>query len=193
MKKKITVLVGSLRKASIARKIAKNVMKMLPDHYEAEIYEIGDLPLYNADYDNPNETDAPLPESYRKFREQIKASDGVLFVTSENNRLVPAAIKNAIDIGSKPNDDVAWSRTPAGIISHSVGAMGGYSSQKSLRLALSYFNMPITGQPEVFIGKSAQYFDAGSEEINNEKTVEYLKKYIGVFVELVDAHPKAKA
>lgn len=191
MKKKITILVGSLRKGSIARKIAKNVMKMFPENFEAEIYEIGDLPLYNVDYDNPDETYAPLPESYTRFREQIKASAGVLFVTSENNRLVPAVLKNAIDIGSKPNNDVAWTKTPAGIISHSIGAMGGYSSHKSLRLALSYFNMPITGQPEVFIGKSAQYFEGNSEEINNEATVKYLQKYIDVFVDLVEKNPKA--
>lgn len=188
--KKITVLVGSLRRGSFARKIAKNVMKLFPEGYAPEIYEIGDLPLYNADYDNPAETYAPLPESYVKFREQIKSSDGVLFVTAENNRLVPACMKNAIDVGSKPNDDVAWTKTPAGIISHSVGAMGGYSSQKSLRLALSYFGMPITGQPEVFLGKSNLYFDEGSEEINNEKTVEFLQRYVDVFVDLVEKNPK---
>lgn len=188
--KKITILVGSLRRGSIARKIAKNVIKLFPEGYAPEIYEIGDLPLYNVDYDNENETYAPLPESYTRFREQIKSSAGVLFVTSENNRLVPAVMKNAIDVGSKPNNDVAWTKTPAGIISHSIGAMGGYSSHKSLRLALSYFNMPITGQPEVFIGKSSQYFDEGSEEINNEKTLEFLKKYINVFVDLVEKNPK---
>lgn len=191
MQKKITILVGSLRKASIARKIAKNVMRLFPEGYHAEIYEIGDLPLYNADYDNPAEEDAPLPESYKKFREQIKSSDGVLFVTPENNRLVPAVLKNAIDVGSKPNDDVCWNKTPAGIISHSIGAMGGYSSHKSLRLALSYFHMPITGQPEVFLGKSAQYFDADNVIMNNEGTIAFLQKYIDIFVELVEKNPKA--
>lgn len=190
MQKKITILVGSLRRESIARKIAKNVIKLFPEGYEAKIYEIGDLPLYNADYDNIKETYAPLPESYTCFREEIKSSAGVLFVTPENNRLVPAVIKNAIDIGSKPNDDVAWTKTPTGIISHSVGAMGGYSSQKTLRLALSYFNMPITGQPEVFLGKSAQYFDNDSEEINNTDTIKFLQKYIDIFVELVEKNPK---
>ncbi len=191
MKKKVTILIGSLRRGSIARKIAKNVMKLFPEGYEAEIYEIGDLPLYNADYDNADETYAPLPETYTRFREQIKTSDGVLFVTPENNRLVPAVLKNAIDVGSKPNGDVAWTKTPAAIISHSVGAMGGYSSQKSLRLALSYFNMPITGQPEVFIGKSNQYFDGDSEEMNNADTIKFLQKYIDVFVELMEKNPKA--
>lgn len=190
--KNITVLVGSLRRGSIARKIAKNAIKLFPEGYKAEIYEIGDLPLYNADYDNPDETYAPLPEAYTKFREHIKNSDGVLFVTPENNRVVPAVMKNAIDVGSKPNSDVAWLNTPAGIISHSVGAMGGYSSQKTLRLALSYFHMPITGQPEVYIGKSAQYFDGNGEDINNADTVKFLQKYIDVFVDLVEKNPKNK-
>lgn len=121
---------------------------MFPAGYEARIVEIGHLPLYNFDYDDPNETDFPTPESYTQFRETIKASAGVLFVTSENNRTVPACLKNAVDIGSKPNADVAWTKTPAGIISHSVGKMGGYSSQKNLRLALSYFNMPLTANPK---------------------------------------------
>lgn len=189
--KKVTILVGSLRKNSNARKIAENVKDYFPEGYQAEIYEIGDLPLYNFDYDDPEADDTPLPEAYTRFRDQIKASDGVLFVTSENNRLVPAVIKNAIDVGSKPNSDVAWTGTPAGIISHSVGAMGGYSAHKSLRLALSYFEMPITGQPEVFLGKSDQYFTEG-DRINNEGTVEFLKGYINNLVDLIEKHPKVR-
>ena len=122
MSKKVSILVGSLRKGSFARKVAQNVIPMFPEGYEARIVEIGHLPLYNFDYDDPAETDFPTPESYTAFRETIKASDGVLFVTSENNRTVPACLKNAVDIGSKPNADVAWKNTPAGIISHSVSA-----------------------------------------------------------------------
>ncbi len=188
MSKKISILVGSLRKGSYARKTALNIIKMFPAGYDAQIVEIGDLPLYNFDYDDPNETDFPTPESYTRFRETIKASDGVLFVTPENNRTVPACIKNAIDIGSKPNADVAWKNTPAGIISHSVGKMGGYSSQKNLRLALSYFNMPLTGQPEVFLGNSPTLFDEKGDFI--PATKEFLQGYINQFVELVEKNPK---
>ncbi len=184
--KKIVVLVGSLRKGSFARKIAKNAIKMFPEGYSAEIVEIRDLPLYDADYDSPAETDKPLPAVYTEFRERVKASDGVLFVTAENNRVVPACMKNAIDIGSKPNGDIAWKGLPAGIISHSIGAMGGYSSQKTLRLALSYFGMKLTGQPEVFIRHSNTLFDEGSDEINNQSTVDFLQKYINSFVELIE-------
>ena len=108
MSKKVSILVGSLRKGSFARKVAQNVIPMFPEGYEAQIVEIGHLPLYNFDYDDPAVTDFPTPSSYTEFRETIKASAGVLFVTSENNRTVPACLKNAIDIGSKPNADVAW-------------------------------------------------------------------------------------
>ncbi len=186
MSKKISVLVGSLRKGSNARKIAKNVVNLFPKDYDVNIVEIRDLPLYDADYDNPAEKDKPLPEIYTQFREIIKSSDGVLFVTAENNRVVPACLKNAVDICSKPNTDVALKDKVGGIISHSVGKMGGYSSQKTLRLALSYFNMKLTGQPEAFIGSSNDLFKEGDETIQNQSTVEFLQRYVDSFVKIVE-------
>lgn len=185
MSKKVSVLVGSLRRGSFARQIAKNVIEMFPAGYDVQIVEIGHLPLYNFDYDDPEVTDVALPASYTEFRETIKASDGVLFVTSENNRVVPACLKNAVDIGSKPNADVAWKNKAAGIISHSVGRMGGYSSQKTLRLALSYFDMVLPGQPEVFLGQSPTLLDADGK-INNEATREFLQKYVDSLVALIE-------
>lgn len=187
MSKKITVLIGSLRRGSFARKTALNVIKMFPENYDANIVEIRDLPLYNFDYDDPNETDFPTPQAYTEFRDTIKASDGILFVTPENNRTIPACLKNAVDICSKPNHDVAFKDKPAGIISHSVGKMGGYSSQKNLRLALSYFDMPVAGQPEVFLGNSPTLFDDAGN-INNEGTKAFLQGYIDSFVALVEKH-----
>ncbi|WQN46010.1 NADPH-dependent FMN reductase [Actinotignum schaalii] len=181
---KISILVGSLRRGSYARKIASEVAGYFPEGYQVEIVEIGHLPLYNFDYDDAAVTDVPLPESYTSFRETIKASDGILFVTPENNRTVPACLKNAVDIGSKPNSDVAWKNKPAGIISHSVGRMGGYSSQKNLRLALSYFDMPMPGQPEVFLGRSPELFDESGKL--KADTADFVRGYIDRFVDLVE-------
>ncbi|PJK08835.1 NAD(P)H-dependent oxidoreductase [Lysobacteraceae bacterium NML120232] len=185
--KKIAVLVGSLRRGSYARKTALNVIEMFPAGYRAEIVEIGELPLYNFDYDDPNETGFPVPESYTRFRERIKAAAGVLFVSAENNRTIPACLKNAVDIGSKPNSDVAWKNKPTAIISHSVGKMGGYSASKNLRLALSYFDMPILGQPEVFLGNSPDLFDAEGR-IHVESTRAFLQGHIDRFVALIEKH-----
>ncbi|TGD08364.1 NADPH-dependent FMN reductase [Brevibacterium sp. S111] len=189
MTKNISVIVGSLRRGSYTRKIAHETITYFPEGYNVQIVEIRDLPLYDFDYDDPDVSDKPTPEAYTHFRETIKASDGVLFVTAENNRTIPACLKNAIDIGSKPNSDVAWKNLPAGIISHSVGRMGGYSSQKNLRLALSYFDMPTPGQPEVFLGQSPSLFDEDGA-IAAETTVEFLQNYVQRFTELVYAHPR---
>lgn len=183
----ISVLIGSLRRGSYARKIANNILEYFPEGAVPHIVEIRDLPLYDFDYDDPTVTDKPTPAAYTAFRETNKSSDGVLFVTPENNRTIPAALKNAIDIGSKPNSDVAWRHLPAGIISHSVGRMGGYSSQKNLRLALSYFDMPLPGQPEVFLGQSPSLFDS-HDRIAHDSTVAFLQDYIARFVNLVAHH-----
>lgn len=180
---KVSILVGSLRRGSIARAVAKQIIPMFPADWDVQIVEIRDLPLYDFDYDDPEVADKPTPSEYTDFRETIKASDGIFFVTPENNRTIPACLKNAVDIGSKPNSDVAWKNKPVGIISHSVGRMGGYSSQKNLRLALSYFDMPTLGQPEVFLSQSPTLFDENGELI--EKTAKFIQEYVDRFVELV--------
>ncbi len=186
--KKVSVLVGSLRKGSYARRIAKNMIEMFPEGYEVEIVEIRDLPLYDADYDNAAETDKPLPEIYNEFRGKIAASDAVLFVTPENNRLVPACLKNAIDICSK--GDVALKNKVGAIVSHSVGAMGGYSSHKTLELTLSYFGMKLMGQPEVYLGKSPRFFEGDGEKITDKSCADFLQKYVDGFVKLIECECK---
>lgn len=186
MTKNISVLIGSLRRGSYARKIAHNAIDLFPENYEAQIVEIRELPLYDFDYDDPEITDKPTPPEYTQFRETIKTSDGILFVTPENNRTIPACLKNAIDIGSKPNSDVAWKNLPAGILSHSVGRMGGYSSHKNLGLALSYFDMPTPGQPEVFLSQSPNLIDEDGR-FADESTIRFLQGYITRFTQLVES------
>ncbi|MDF5820527.1 NAD(P)H-dependent oxidoreductase [Corynebacterium felinum] len=192
MTMKIAIIVGSLRRGSIARKIAVHAREMCESSpgVEASIVEIRDLPLYDFDYDDPAVADKPTPKEYTQFRETIKACDGVLFVTSENNRTIPACVKNAVDVGSKPNSDVAWKNKPVGIISHSVGRMGGYSSQKNLRLALSYFDMPTVGQPEVFLGQSDTLIGS-DDKLQPEKTVAFVQDYVDRFLALAAQHKKA--
>lgn len=181
----VSIIVGSLRQGSYARKIAQNTIPLFPAGVTAHIVEIGELPLYNFDYDDPTVPGVTTPETYTAFRNTIRASDGVLFVTPENNRTIPSCLKNAIDIGSKPNGAVAWSQRPVGMISHSVGRMGGYSAQKNLRLALSYFDMPTLGQPEVFLSTSPELFDGG-DTIVRESAVAYLREYVTRFTRLIE-------
>jgi chromate reductase len=145
---KIAIVVGSLRKDSLNLKIARSMCAIRGDNLECSMIEIGDLPLYNQDYDNSPEE----PASYRSFREQVAAADGILFCTPEYNRGVPGVLKNAIDVGSRPYGSSVWNGKPAAIISASPGSIGGFGANHQLRQACVFLNMPVMQQPEAYLG-----------------------------------------
>ena len=145
---KIAIIVGSLRKDSINRKIARSICALRGDKLECQMVEIGDLPLYNQDYDLQRQQ----PEQYVRFREQIAAADGILFCTPEYNRGVPGVLKNAIDVGSRPYGRSVWDRKPAAIVSASPGSIGGFGANHQLRQACVFLNMPVMQQPEAYLG-----------------------------------------
>jgi chromate reductase len=143
---KIAIVVGSLRKDSINRKVARSVCAFASDMLDCGIVEIGQLPLYNQD------DDAAPPEEYVRFRERIAAADGILFCTPEYNRGVPGVLKNAIDVGSRPYGQSVWDKKPAAIISASPGSIGGFGANHQLRQACVFLNMPVMQQPEAYLG-----------------------------------------
>ena len=151
---KIAILVGSLRKESLNRKIALSVVEFTRSTLDCEIVEIGDLALYNEDIDaNP-------PAQYERFRQQVRAADGVLFCTPEYNRGLPGAIKNALDVGSRPYGHRVWDKKPAAIISASPGPIGAFGANHQLRQSCVFLNMPVMQQPEAYLGQvSADKFD----------------------------------
>ena len=143
------ILVGSLRADSINRKIARSICAMEHDRLDCSIVEIGDLPLYNQDYDgSPDE-----PPSYARFREQIAAVDGILFVTPEYNRGMPAVLTNALDVGSRPYGKSVWSRKPAAIVSASPGGIGGFGANHQVRQSCVFLNIPVMQHPEAYLGR----------------------------------------
>jgi chromate reductase len=144
---KIAILVGSLRKDSINRKIARSLCAMAHERLDCNIVPIDDLPLYNQDYD------ADSPPQYGRFREAIAAADGVLFVTPEYNRGVPGVLKNAIDVGSRPYGKSVWNQKPAAIVSASPGMIGGFGANHQLRQAAVFLNMPVMQHPEAYLGQ----------------------------------------
>lgn len=180
----VAIIVGSLRKNSISKKIANYVATLFPEGYEPKFVEIGNLPLYNQDYDDENNP----PEEYVKFREIMKEMDAVLFVTPEHNRTIPATIKNALDVGSRPYGQSVWDGKPAAIISQSPGAIGGFGANHQLRVPLVFLNMPVLQQPEAYIGNSADLFDDNG--VTNEEIGKYLQSFVDAFVELIKKHKK---
>ena len=153
----IAVLVGSLRRESLNRKLATALARLAPQEFEFEPLEIGDLPLYNQDGD---EHQAP---QVLRLKREIRAAKGILFATPEYNRSIPGVLKNAIDHASRPYGQNAWQGKPAGIVGVSIGAVGTAVAQQHLRNVLAYLDMPTMGQPEAFIQAKEGLFDANGD------------------------------
>src|SRR3954447_26547432 len=142
----IAIIVGSLRKASINRNVARSICAIQGDDLDCSMIEIGDLPLYNPDLD------ANSPEQWVRFRQQVAAADGVLFVSPEYNRGIPRVLKNAIDVGSRPYGESVFDKKPAAIVTASPGSIGGFGSNHQIRQACVFLNMPVMQQPEAYLG-----------------------------------------
>ena len=178
--RKIAVIVGSLRKESFTRKVAKTLIELAPATLEMEIVEIGQLPLYNQD------DDAQPPALYTEFRDKIRPFDGVLFCTPEYNRGLPAALKNAVDVGSRPYGHSVWSGKPAGVVSVSPGALGAFGANHQLRQSLVFLDMPAMQQPEAYVGNIGKQYDG--DRLTEEATKAFLQKYIDAFAGWVERH-----
>jgi chromate reductase, NAD(P)H dehydrogenase (quinone) len=164
----VAVVVGSLRKDSVSRKLAKAFAAVTPN-LKFNVVEIGDLPHFDQDL----ESDPPA--QWVRFRQEIAAADAVLFVTPEFNRSVPGALKNAIDVGSRPYGSSVWNGKPGAVISQSPGAIGGFGSNHHLRQSLVFLNVPLLSQ-EAYLSNSYALFDDNGELIN-EGTTEFLRAY----------------
>lgn len=186
---KIAIVVGSLRQESINRKIARSMCAIRGDNLECSMVEIGDLPLYNQEYDkSPDE-----PASYVRFREQIAAADGILFCTPEYNRGVPGVLKNAIDVGSRPYGSSVWNGKPAAIISASPGAIGGFGANHQLRQSCVFLNMPVMQQPEAYLGHVNDDSFGEDGQLKDGPLKQIVEKLAHAFHEWVDMIHRSRA
>jgi chromate reductase, NAD(P)H dehydrogenase (quinone) len=176
----VCVLVGSLRKASFNGMLANALISLAPSSMKLEIVEIGQLPLYNEDL----ETDPP-PAPWTAFRQRVMAADAVLFVTPEYNRSVPAALKNALDVGSRPYGSSVWDRRPGAIVSSSPGAIGAFGANHHLRQSLVFLNVPTMQQPEAYLSHVDKLFDEHGK-IGSDGTRKFLQQLMQAFANWVD-------
>ncbi len=151
---RIAVVVGSLRRESFNRTLARALVLRAPKDFDLHQVEIGDLPLYNQD------DDARQAPAVMRMKADIAAANGVIFVTAEYNRSIPGVLKNAIDHGSRPYGQNAWAGKPAGVIGVSPGAVGTALAQQNLRNVLAYLDMPTMPGPEAFLQMKEGLFDA---------------------------------
>jgi len=180
---KIGVLIGSLRNDSFNRKIARALIQLAPKSLNMKIIEIGQLPFFNQD------EEANPPNAWVQFRQDIKPLDGFLLVTPEYNRSVPAVLKNALDVGSRPYGENLWNGKPSAVISASIGAIGGFGANHHLRQSLVFLNSPCMQQPEVYLSFVDKLFD-DKGNLNNEGTKTFLSQFMLTFTTWIQTNMK---
>lgn len=173
----VGIVVGSIREGSFSGRVAKALVSLLPDGYEANYIQIDHLPLYNQDHD------ADSPQEFIDLREQVEAQDALIFVTPEHNRSVPAALKNAIDAASRPYGENKWAGKPALIVSQSPGAISGFGANHHLRQMLTFLDVPTVQQPEVYIAETPTLFGENGEFLQ-DGTEEFLQSAVDALVDL---------
>ena len=181
MERRVAVFVGSLRKASWSRKVAQSLIALAPESLRPEIVEIGQLPLYNQDLDEGGNP----PAAWTAFRQQVKAYDALLFVTPEYNRSIPAPLKNAIDVGSRPFGKSVWYGKPGAVVSVAQGSIGGFGANHHLRQSLVFLNVPCLQMPEAYIGNIANRFDE-TGALSDNSTREFLQNFMNAYADWVE-------
>lgn len=180
MTKKIGIIVGSLREASFNKKVAKKFAELLPTGFEAEFIETGDIPFYNEDL----EVEGKVPAQWTAFRDKVLPLDGIFFFTPEYNRSVPAALKNALDVGSRPYGKSVWGGKPALAVSVSPGGIGGFGANHILRQSLVFLDMPTLQQPEAYIGNIIQLIDENGEF--KKETQDYFQLIVDKYIDFLE-------
>ena len=186
----VSVVIGSLRKESFSRKVAHALIAQAPASLECRVVEIADLPMYNEDLD-----DRP-PQQWTRFREAIRSSSAVLFVTPEYNRSIPGCLKNALDVASRPDGKSVLDGRPAGVVSVTPYKLGAFGANHAIRQTFVFLNMPVMQQPEAYISNAGELFDEQGA-LKSRDTREFLALYMAAFEKWIarisgsDAHAES--
>ncbi len=177
--RKVAVLLGSLRKDSYNRRLMLAVERLAPPYLRFEHVRIDDLPFYSQDFD------ADYPPAARRLKQDIESAQALLFVVPEYNRSVPGALKNAVDIASRPWGTNSFAGKPAAVIGVSTGAVGTAVAQHHLRSSLHFLDVPTLGQPEVYL----QFRDeiiAPDGTIASDATRAFLQRFVDAYVAWIE-------
>lgn len=179
----IGLIVGSLRRESLNRRLARALARLGPADFRFSEIEIGDLPLYNQD------EEASPSAAVARLKAEISAADGLLFVTPEYNRSIPGVLKNAIDHASRPYGKHVFVGRPAAVIGVSIGVLGTALAQQHLRNMLAYLDAPTLGQPEVFLHAKPDLFAADGQI--GDATRGFLQGFVERYAAWVRKHAPA--
>ena len=177
--RRIAVLVGSLRQDSYNLKVARRLVALAPPHLAFDFVEIGDLPLYNEDLEKDP------PAEWRRFRDAVRPAEALLFVTPEYNRSMPGALKNALDVGSRPYGRSVFERKPGAVATASQGAIGGFGSNHHLRQSCVFLDVPMMQQPEAYLSHIQKAFAADGSLVD-EGLGKLLQRFIDAYADWVE-------
>src|SRR5215469_7792485 len=173
----VAVIVGSNRRDSINRRLARALVRLADGRLAASFVQIDDLPMYNYDLESH------LPASVARFKATIEDAAALLFVTPEHNRSIPAVLKNAVDWGTRPHGRNSWSGKAAAIIGTSPGAVGTAIAQQHLRQVLGDLGALVMGGEAYISFKPGLIGTDGV--ITDESTRKFLSGFVDQFATLV--------
>ncbi len=164
----ILTLIGSRRTGSLNRLLFTFLRELAPPTLSFDVVEVDGLPYVDQDQEhNP-------PEAVKAFKAQVKACDGILFVTPEYNRSIPGVLKNAIDWASRPVGDNSWDGKTAGVIGAAPGGIGTFGAQTELRKILTQLNVAVLPAPQVYFSTLAHIKDGKLSEDSKPFLAQYL-------------------
>jgi len=173
----LAVIVGSNRRESINRKLAHAFAKLGADKFDAHFVRIDDLPMFNQDLEGN------LPAEVVSYKSELARADGVLIVTPEHDRSIPAVLKNAVDWGARPYGKNSWAGKPAFITGTSPGAIGSALAQQHLRSVMTGLGMILQGGEAYVTFKPNLVDDQG--DVGDESTRRFLQGFLDQFASLV--------
>ncbi|MCL2772092.1 MAG: NAD(P)H-dependent oxidoreductase [Oscillospiraceae bacterium] len=180
IRKTIGVLVGSMRRDSFSKKVAQYLSDLLEIQFDVKFLDISSLAMYNQDLDN----NSNIPPEWQQLRQEVKAVDAVLFVTPEYNRSMPAVLKNALDIASRPYGANAWNGKPGAVVSVSPGNIGAFGANHHLRQTAACLNINMMQQPEAYIGGIVNAVNA--DGVSDKRAQDFLRQFADAFAEWVN-------
>ncbi|RTL54562.1 MAG: NAD(P)H-dependent oxidoreductase [Bradyrhizobiaceae bacterium] len=179
----VLVIVGSLRKEAFSLKVANALARLAPSSLKLDVATLHGISFFHQD------EEANPPADWVAFRDRIKASDAVIFVTPEYNRSIPGVLKNAIDVASRPYGKSSFLGKPVGIVSNSPGPLGGVSAAMDLKKILPGISGPILGQPEIYLTNVGNSFD-DKGNLTGESLQKVLEQYLAAFAAFVEKQTK---
>jgi NAD(P)H-dependent FMN reductase len=175
---KVLVFAGSMRQASLNKKLARVAAGAL-ERAGAEVdladFREFEMPLYDGDL----EAASGVPAGALRLRDRLHAAGALCLVTPEYNHSIPGTVKNAIDWLSRIRPS-ALANVPAVVMSASPGLAGGSRAAWAVKVPLEMLGMLV--YPAIFSLAQANQRFAPDGGLKDDDLAERLEKLCGDFV-----------